>query len=405
MKLWLRLSLGTLAGILLGLLIPLSGGDSMDVFTDLAHLVINIGRYIVFPLVFFSAALGIYELWIENKLGKTTLHFVLIVPAITLAVVLVGVILAFIFSPDPIPNTPKEAEALVLPSLLELLENIFPANFLSVLVTDGGYLLPVMIASLFIGLAFHYQRAHAEPSIDLFDSFSRILFRISGYIIEFMTIGFAVLGGWRILQLRTSSDGTFLQIALLCIGLTVLVGFIMFPLILYFVGGRKNPLPWLRGLFIPVTAAALSGDNYFALPSMIHEGKLSHLIPRKIGSTAYPLTIMFARAGTAAITAMSFLLILKSQGPLEVPFDQVLWIIGASVLASFLLAGIPASGVLFALALISQWYGQRIEEGYLILLPAMPFLIAAGAVLDVMAASFAVTLVSKINDLEMKATS
>lgn len=403
MRIWFGLLLGTAAGIVLGLVLPSSGGDTLGVFSDIAQFIINIGRYVVFPLIFFSAALGIYELWIENKLHKLGLVSLAFVPLTSLATVLIGVFSMVIFRPERIPIIVKEGEVLELPSLVSMAEKVFPSNLFSVFVADSAFLLPVFTAAVLFGLAFHYQRAHAEPSLDLFDSLSRVIYRITHYIIEGMMVGFAVLGGYRVLQIRGASDlDLFVQLLVLLLGVILFMAFVVFPLVLYLVGGKRSPLPWLRGMLGPVLAGLLSGDSYFTLPFLVRFGKDNLYLPRKVGSTVFPLAVMFARAGTAMVIAVSFLVILQSYSSLELVASQFFWVLGASFGVSFLLGGVPGSGALIGLALVSQWYGQGLEEGYLILLPAAPFLVAAGVLLDTLNAGLIAVLSARLTDLEMK---
>lgn len=403
MKIGFRLLIGTALGLLLGILLPTGGGDTLELYSNLSRFVVNIGRYVVFPLIFFSAALGVYELWLENKLARLGLFSLCGVLGSSLITILLGSLSVAIFRPERIPIIVKEGEVLSIPNAPELLEKVFPPNMFSVFVSDSGFLLPLFTAAILFGLAFHYQRAHAEPSLDLFDSLSRVVYRITHYVIEAMMLGFVVLGSYRVLQIRGASDlDLFAQLLFLLLGLILFISLLVYPLLLYFLGGRRSPLPWLRGMASPVLAALLSGDSYFSIPFLSRFGKDYLYLPRKVGSTVFPLSLLFARAGTAMVIAISFLVILQSYSSLELAAAQFFWVMGASYAVSFLLGGVPGAGVLVGLALVSQWYGQGLQEGYLILLPAAPFLVAAGVLLDTLTAGLIASLGARLMDLEMK---
>lgn len=407
MKLWIRLLLGAAAGVILGWLLPLSGGDTESFFQGIAGLTINIGRYIVFPLVFFSASIAVYELWFEGKLLRLT-AFVL--PGIVISTgltVLFSGLFFLIFQPERIPIIIKEGDILALPDPLSLLQGVFPANLFQGFVQNSNYLLPVFLFAVILGFAFHYHKAHAEPSLDVFDSLSRVLFRVNYYMVEFMMLGFAILAGYRVLQIRGFGDvELFSQLFLLLAVLTVFFAVIAYPLIFWAVTriAKKpgNPYKLLVSSLIPGIAGLLSGDNYFTYGFLVRTGKEQSLLPRRGGATIYPLSVMFAKAGTAAVIAVSFMLILRSYSSLEISTGQFFWVIAASIGVSFLLAGEPGTGVIVGLALVSSWYGQGLEEGYLILLPAAPILIAFGVLLDTMAVGLIAGLTARIQEIEFK---
>jgi len=353
--------------------------------------------------VFFSSSLAVYELWYEEKLHRMGLGLAFLLPLTSALTVVLGTLTLGVLRPGRIPIIIKETEVLRLPRGLDLLERVFPNNMFEIFTGDGSYLLPVLIAALMLGIAFHYPKAHATPSLELFDSLSRLLFRVTHYILEFLVLGMVGLSIHRILLIRNTPDlDLFYQLFRVVGGLVIVIGFLIYPLLLYFFGGRKNPLPWLKGTLLPQFAALFSGDSYFALPFLKRFGKEYHLIPRKASSTAYPVSMVFGRAGTAMVICVSFLVILQSYSSLEITFGQYMWVMVNSFVLSFLLIGVPSQGVLIGLAVLSRWYSQGMDEGYLILLPAAPILIAAGTVLDTMTASLVTTLICRWNNLEMK---
>ena len=72
MKIWLKLFLGAILGIIFGALLP-PGGFLQDLFAFLSEIFVSIGRFILYPLVFCSIAIGAYEL----KRDKQTLKVIL----------------------------------------------------------------------------------------------------------------------------------------------------------------------------------------------------------------------------------------------------------------------------------------------------------------------------------------
>jgi Na+/H+-dicarboxylate symporter len=84
------------------------------------------------------------------------------------------------------------------------------------------------------------------------------------------------------------------------------------------------------------------------------------------------------------VIAAAFLTVLRSYTALEISAGQVIWIMGAALLLSFLLGSVPGTTVLVGLSVLARGYGQGMEEVYLILLPALPLLTGIAVVVDTM---------------------
>jgi Na+/H+-dicarboxylate symporter len=170
--------------------------------------------------------------------------------------------------------------------------------------------------------------------------------------------------------------------------------FIVYPLLFYFLTGRENPFKWLYGILPAFLAAFFSGDGYLSMGMLMYIGKKNNGVPRKIGSASYSFLAIFGRAGTAMITGICFIIILKSYSSLGITFSQFLWVIFMSFSISFILGAVPGLGVLAGLSLLSSIYGRGVEDWYLILNPIMPVLISFGVLLDLVTNSLIAYLVS-----------
>ena len=57
MKIWIKILIGSILGVLLGIFLP-GTEKAMELFSFVNRLFIQIGRYVVFPLVFFALVAG-----------------------------------------------------------------------------------------------------------------------------------------------------------------------------------------------------------------------------------------------------------------------------------------------------------------------------------------------------------
>ncbi|MFP4331171.1 MAG: dicarboxylate/amino acid:cation symporter [Spirochaetaceae bacterium] len=392
-KLSIRALLGILLGTLLGLYLPDRAGDTGALFGELSDLVISIGRFFLFPLVFFSAITAVDELREESKLLSTLLWTLALVLVTTLGSVVIALAMILIFAPERIPPILQEGEPLITGTLGEILSTVFPRNLFSLFAADGDALLPVLVLAFLLGAVLRHDRHVTDPVAAVVDSASRIFYRLSGVVTEFIGIGLIAIAAHFILTLRRTSELVIYRQLILVVGVAVLlIAVIFYPLALYLLQKRRSPAGWLASMVAPALQAAVSGDLYFAYPTLVRAVSRQRNVGRRRGATVLPVATIFGRAGSAAVTAATFVVVIRSYTALEIGVAQILWILLFAVLFSLMLSRFPAAGVPVLLGTMAARYGQGMEEAYLIVLPVIPVLLRLGAFLDTLTAGFIVEI-------------
>ena len=384
MKLWLKYVLAMVCGVVLGALLPVYGGDTGLFFERIFTYMVHIGRYLVFPLLFFTIVVSTYELRIKKQFlhiyGKMFAYT--LVSALTLTVI--GAIFIAIFSPDRVPIIIEEAAVNLPPSLGEQILMVFPKNLFTVFTGDGDFLLPIIVFATIFGAALFHSQSLSIPIVETFESILQILHNMNRFFLEILSIGIFFMSAYRITQLKNMAELELFTWLLLVILLTVvLIIFLLIPGLLYFLGGRRrNPYTWLFATLPAALSALFSGDNYFTISSSIAALNENMNMDKKTTASIVSLGTVFSRSGTALITCMSFILILRSYSSLDVTFLQYLRVIGSSFVISFMLGAVSGNTIIVSLAILSTWYAQGLEEGFLILLPIAPILTSLGVLLD-----------------------
>jgi aerobic C4-dicarboxylate transport protein len=394
MKIWIKVLVGSVLGILLGAFLP-AGPKSMELFSFLSRLLIQIGRYVLFPLIFGSLAIGTFELRRERILRATYARLILYLVGATVVLVVVGILTVIIFSPQRIPIPVAQESATRLPGIKETLLGIFPSNLFQALVGSGQLLIPVVVLAFLLGLNLNFDLRVTTPTVELLDSLNRIFYHLNSLVCELFAFAMVVVSAFFLMTLRQNDLGMFKQIIMILTIDAALVIFAVYPLLLYFLGERDNPYKWLYASIAPALVAFFSGDQYLPMTMLIKHGHENLGVPRRVGSAVYSLFAVFGRAGTAMVSAAGFLLVLKSYSTLEVSFLQVLWTILFTTLVSMALGSVPGLGAFVALSTLCGIYGRGIEEGYLILRPIAPLLVSYGVILDVIGSAFVSLLVSR----------
>ncbi len=388
MKLWIRILVGAAIGLALGLLLPVSGGDTVVIMRMISDLVINVGRYVVFPLIFFGVIIGMHELREDHMTARVCGKAAIGIVAVSAVVVAVATVVTLFLSPRRIPPIFQESDVPGLPPLPDLFGSVFPRSFFSVFAGDGGYLLPTVVAAVLIGLVLFREGALVAPAVDLVDSLTRVFYRLNSWITEALSVGLIALSAAWVLQLRTVSDlGLFAPLIWVVAVVAVFLCLIAFPLLVFLRGDRYSPFAWLYGMIGPAVIAFFSGDSYLTLGPLTRISKENYGISREAASPVLAFSTLFAKPGSAMVVSAAFITVLRSYTALEIGVGQVLWIAGSAFVLSFLLGRVPGATVIVGLSVLARSYGEGMEDIYLILLPALPILTGIAVVVDTMTAA------------------
>ena len=395
MKVWIKLLIGSAAGLILGFLLP-DNQRFTDVLIWLEQMVLRIGRYAIIPMIVFSLTISVYELRQDGRFWQMVVKNFLVIAGISVFVIFAGVLATFIFTPSKIFIPHEEQVGTIGLTIADNIQELFPYNMLSVLAADGVYLFPVCVFAFFLGMGLSYDKSYARPVISFIDSLSRIFYHIASFFIEILGFLMIVLSCYWAIRFRSvlGTDGYLYLILLLGI-LAVVLAFGILPLFLFFVKPKPNPWAIAYGSLGPAFAAFFSGDIHFSLPVLLKHNKENFGARRRSNVVSLMLFNTFCRAGSAMVAAVSLIVIIKSYSRLGISFGGVMNIGLHALLISFLLARHPGDGAYISLAVLCIGYGSGYEPGYLNLKPLAFYLIAVGTFLDVMIASLASYAVAK----------
>lgn len=423
MKVWFKVLVGLGIGAALGLLLPTGSETTQNagqvIMDYLAHMdtrpmpsalvwaqvladfFLRLGRYALFPLVFFSLAVGVHDLRREKVLGKILVRSLFYMLLLTLLLVFLGSFLILLISPQPIPITSRKESQLIFKNMGDTLANIIPKNAFQILTGGEDFLLPLYVLAFILGLNFSFDKEQSRPVVEVFDSASRIFYHINSFYLEIMGLGVMILSSYFFFQLRTIQQfQLFLQVFLVLLLAFLLVVFGLFPGILWLFNRRENPYKWMFGLISAGVAGLVSGDNFFALSPLVRASRENLGIPRKVGAVNLPLFAMFSRGGSAMTASIAFFVILKSYVQLDITFDQILFTVFFSFLLSFAIPSVPTLASYVTLSVLCGIYGKGYEAGFTNLQPIIPLLVSFATAIDILGAGLISLLVSR--DLGLK---
>ena len=399
MKIWIKYLAGIVAGIAFALVAPHQNAAFSDTTRNLADLAIQFGRYALYPVVFFSFTIGVYELR-ESKnlfrLGAITAG-IIIITAILLTVT--GLVTVLIRNPSRIPIFVEGATETGKLGIMESFRQLFPSSAFETF-TNGLFILPLCIFAGFAGAGCAVDRDDAKATLTLFDSLSRVSYAVMSFFVDVLAVGMIAISVNWVLQFHAMlASKVFIDFMMLLVFDFLLLALVVYPAIIRSLCGKINPYRVLYASIAPVFAAFFSGDSNMTLSVNLRHANESLGVRRRISSVTMPIFTVFGRAGTALTVTVSFIVILKSYSSLGIAAIDMLWLMGIAILLSFFLGRFPSGGAYVALAAVCALYGRGFEAGYLILKPAAFFICSIAAATDALSAVVGTFVIAKRWDM------
>ncbi|TWP48298.1 dicarboxylate/amino acid:cation symporter [Lentzea tibetensis] len=270
-----------------------------DVFTSLLQLT-------VIPLVFTAIIVGITSLrglgggrTAARLGGKTFLWFGIT----SFIAVLIGLAIALIFKPGlGVQVTPSQAAvdklaARASGSWSGLLDSLIPSNLFAAF-TEGEVLQVVFIAVL-VGFAAYALGEKAAPFVALNQSVFDLVQKVVGWIILLAPLGVFGLIGNAFATYGNAFVRPLFSLIAAVYGGTLLVLFVVYPLLLKFVG-RVSPVEFFRKAWNAIQFAFVSRSSGATLP-LSRQAAVDLGVPSNYASFAVPLGTTTKMDGCAAV--------------------------------------------------------------------------------------------------------
>ncbi|PIE03994.1 MAG: hypothetical protein CSA76_06590, partial [Spirochaetales bacterium] len=299
MKTPYRYLIGISVGVLAGLLLP-SGQQVADLINLGAELSLLLGRYLVLPLIFFTLPVAVTQLRRGGQLGTLLLRAGILVLISSAVLAVLGTLSAWFPEFGRIPVIPSTYTGEQPVKFLEMIRGILQGN--------SKIVLTLLVPAFILGWHFHHDREIAEPSYNVFDSLSRILYRAECFFLLLMPVMLAFLSASAVMQTRLVTDfQRFWGLLGMLYGLCLVLAAAVYPLILRLTGSSLKPWKDLAGLSGALAGALVSGSPLFNYGNLVLHLKENLNIPRKNAGLTAPVYLLFARGGTAFIAAFSML--------------------------------------------------------------------------------------------------
>ena len=372
MNLTVRILIGMVSGIVVGLLIQFSTSPEAWIQTFLVHGILDTGgtlfvaslRLMVVPLVFVSLVCGASNLAdgaAMGRLGGKTLGLYLMTTAIAISLALS---LALIVSPGESGSfaTTTEYSPRETPSFKEVVIGIFPTN--PVAAMAEGKMLQIIVFALLFGIAIAKVGTPGQKIKAAFEDLNAILMRLIMMLVQVAPIGvfwlmaklFTTVGWAQIADLATYF---ITVVSALVIHLVV-----VYPIILTLLA-RVNPISFFGKMREPMVFAFSTSSSGATLPITLRTVRERLGVSNQIASFSVPLGATINMDGTAIMQGVATVFIAQVYA-VDLVFADYLTVIITATMASIGTAAVPGVGIIMLTMVLAQ-VGLPVEGIALIL--------------------------------------
>ena len=373
LPLYLWILVGMIIGIIIGFIALLLHGERFvnNWIVPWGQLFIRLLQLIAIPLIFVSlikGVMGLESMKSFSRLGTKTIVFYL---STTVIAVLLGVSIGMVAKPgNLVDRTQVESlkgdydmfiaeKAIVAEQShdrgpLGFLQDIVPGNIVDAASTNSGMLQVIFFAVFFGIAALSVPKEKMKTVIGFFDGVNDIIFRMVDYIIAFAPIGVtALIAGLVVSYGGALSVFTALGAYALCVTGAVFVMLLLFyPLLIRIFS--KMPVGMFLKTMYPVQLFAFTTSSSAAtLPVTMETVETKLHVSKETASFVLPVGTTVNMDGTSCYQAIAILFIAQVLG-IDLSFQQILVVIGMTVLASIGTPAIPGgSFVILTMVLTS----------------------------------------------------
>lgn len=334
-----------LIAIVLGVAVGLLLGEKTSHIKVVGDIFIRLLKMIIIPLILASMVAGIVSLGDVRKLGRIGLRTFIYYTATTLLAVLVGLILVNVIRPGArVKMGSKEGAELSqreTPSVVSIVKDIVPENVLAAMAQDK--VLSIIFFSIILGVAISSIGEKGRGLALLFEAFSGVMMKITGWIMRLAPFGVFALMAYTI-----GSTGLSVIKPLILYMATVIVGLGIHAIVtlpaLLSAFGRYSPLKFIRDVFSAVATAFSTASSAATLPITMDCVEKNAGVSNKVASFVLPLGATVNMDGTALYEAVAAMFIAQAYGIDLTMWQQVIIMLTAT-LASIGAAAIPGAGL------------------------------------------------------------
>ncbi|HJK85988.1 MAG: dicarboxylate/amino acid:cation symporter [Alphaproteobacteria bacterium] len=356
MKLWHKVTLGLILGIVFGVYLPQYSETVKPIGTVFLRLI----QMIILPLIFFSLVSGITSMNDPSSLGRVGMKSVLAFLGTTFFAVIFGLMVAFVLKPGvgvvidfgfPQERNFKQGGF----DLTEFLINIVPNNIVGSFAE--GKTLQVVFFAIFTGIILNSMGSSADPLKGFINSVAKMVLKMISKVVELSPYGAFALTAWVV---GTQGLAIMLSLSKLVFAITIAMAlqYLIFGLFIM-IFCKMSPIPFYKKSFEYQSIAISTGSSKASLATTMQVCRQKLGVSESSTSFVLPLGASINMDGMAINLALTAVFFAQMMG-IDLTTSDYMVIILTATLGSMGGAGIPG-GSLVMLPMILAAVNMPIE--------------------------------------------
>lgn len=400
-----RIFIGLLLGIAVGHFYrtaypaPADYKNFADNIQILSDIFLRLIKMIIAPLVFATLVVGVAKVGDFKSIGRIGIKTILYFQFATILALVMGLVLVNIFEPGHVmqlpvpPDTASSGVASKVPTLKEFITHVIPKSVVEAMANNE--ILPLVIFSLFFGIAAASMGDYAKPLIHALDIVGNVMFKVTHYVMLFAPFGvFGAIASVVAMQGIGIISGYIYLIGCFYLGL-LLFAFVI-------LGGicavLKIPFfKLLRHIKEPILLAFSTASSESAFPKLVLALE-RYGCSNRIVSFVLPLGYSFNLDGSIMYMTFATVFIAQSYG-IEMTMNEQIIMMLMLLVTSKGMAGVPRASLVVIAGMLGAFHIP--EAGLLLLLGIDQVLDMGRSATNVVGNAVATAVISKWeNELE-----
>ncbi len=356
MKLWHKVTLGLILGVVFGVYLPQYSETVKPIGTVFLRLI----QMIILPLIFFSLVSGITSMNDPSSLGRVGMKSVIAFLGTTFFAVIFGLMVAFVLKPGvgvvidfgvPQERNFKQGGF----DLTEFLINIVPNNIVGSFAE--GKTLQVVFFAIFTGIILNSMGSSADSLKTFINSIAKMVLKMISKVVELSPYGAFALTAWVV---GTQGLAIMLSLSKLVVAITIAMAlqYLIFGLFIM-IFCRMSPIPFYKKSFEYQSIALSTGSSKASLATTMQVCRQKLGVSESSTSFVLPLGASINMDGMAINLALTTVFFAQMMG-IDLTTSDYMVIILTATLGSMGGAGIPG-GSLVMLPMILAAVNMPIE--------------------------------------------
>ena len=359
----LRMLIGLLAGLVLGVAAHLRFGDSpglarfIQLVTEPAgKIFLRLLFMLVVPLIVSALALGVAgvgDLGRLGRIGLKTLAYTVVVSSIA---VLLGVGMVNLFRPgdglSPALKARLEAQATATPPApaataggatgVDFLVNLVPSNVIKAM--GDGDMLGLMVFALFLGVGLAMVRTEpARRFEEALQGLYDVVMHLLGLVIQIAPVGAAALLFTLSARLGVGVLRQLGAYVAVVVGALAIHQFVVYSISVSWLGGM-SPWRFFRGIRTVMLTAFSTASSNATLPTALVVAERELGLPPHVSRFVLTVGSTANQNGTALFEGVTVLFLAQFYG-VHLGFAQQLSVVFVCILGGIGTAGVPAGSI------------------------------------------------------------